>query len=161
VKRLDKWPAGVLELVEIPTPSEWNDNIVAYWVPSGKYTAGQEIHWSYNLSARLKGPDSSTLLRVEATRLAPEHDKSPARFILDFGGELSPGLPRNAGVQGKVEASRGEVSNLVVQTNSVAGGWRAFFDFVPAGKDPAELRFYLRSGTRVISETWIYQFQSL
>ena len=161
IKRLDKWPAGVLELVEIPTPSEYNDNIVAYWVPSGKYAVGQEIHWSYNLSARLQGPDAASLLRVASTRLAPEQDKRPARFVLDFSGSLRPPLAAKAAIQARVEASRGEVSNVVVHTNEVAGGWRTFFDFVPAGKDPAELRLFLRSGTRVLSEIWVYQFQNL
>src|SRR6202044_3509202 len=28
-----KWGPGTIELVEIPTPSDWNDKIVAYWVP--------------------------------------------------------------------------------------------------------------------------------
>src|SRR5206468_5656900 len=27
------WGAGFVELVEIPTPSDTNDNVVAYWVP--------------------------------------------------------------------------------------------------------------------------------
>src|SRR5216684_924693 len=62
-KRLDKFPPGVLELVEIPTPSEWNDNIVAYWVPSGKFTIGQEIRWTYSLSACLRDSGPAPLLR--------------------------------------------------------------------------------------------------
>ena len=28
-----KWDAGRVELVQIPSPNETNDNIVAYWVP--------------------------------------------------------------------------------------------------------------------------------
>jgi glucans biosynthesis protein len=161
VKRLDIFPPGVLELVEIPTPSEWNDNIVAYWVPFGKYTVGQEIRWSYSLSACLQDSGPASLLRADATRFSPEHDQSPARFILDFTGDLNPPLTPKAVIEAKVEASRGEVSNLVVHTNEVAGGWRAFFDYVPAGKDPAELRLFLKSGDRVVSEIWVYQFQNL
>jgi len=34
VEPVSKWGAGRVELVQIPTPNEANDNIVAYWVPN-------------------------------------------------------------------------------------------------------------------------------
>ena len=36
------WTTGRVELVEIPTPGEWNDNIVAFWVPEQNPGRGEE-----------------------------------------------------------------------------------------------------------------------
>ena len=37
-----EWPAGRVELVEIPTDNEFNDNIVGYWRVDGTMPAGEE-----------------------------------------------------------------------------------------------------------------------
>jgi glucans biosynthesis protein len=160
VKPGNHWGAGAVELVEIPSPAEWNDNIVAYWVPNQKPVRGQEFHLTYTLSASLAEPEQSTGFRVRATRINPEQDKNPPRFIIDFAGDTDPSLPANAPVEAKVQASHGQVRNLVTQTNEVTGGWRAFFDLAEAGSDPAELRLWLQSGNKAVSETWVYHFQN-
>jgi periplasmic glucans biosynthesis protein len=156
VRPQNTWGTGTVELVEIPTPNEWNDNIVAYWVPKQKAGPGQQFHWNCSLSALLGEPDDSPLLRVENTRIAPPHDKKPVRFVVDFNGH-NPRLPASpAKPEAKVQASRGEVQNLVVETNEVTGGWRAFFDLLPAGEQEADLQLFLHSGDEVLSETWLY-----
>ena len=40
IEPASKWGAGRVELVQIPTPNEANDNIVAYWVPNAAAAAG-------------------------------------------------------------------------------------------------------------------------
>jgi glucans biosynthesis protein len=159
IKPLNKWGPGTIELVEIPTPSEWNDNMVAYWVPKQKIAAGQELRWSYTVSARMDEPERPPLMRVEGTRITPEHDKNPTRFVVDFMGESVPGLETNATMEAKVKTSKGEIRNLVTEKNEVTGGWRAFFDLVGVSSEPAELRLTLQASGRVLSETWVYHFQ--
>jgi glucans biosynthesis protein len=160
VKPLNKWGPGTIELVEIPTPSEWNDNMVAYWVPKQKIAAGQELRWSYTISARLDEPERPPLLRVEGTRITPEHDKLPTRFVVDFTGTPVPELATNATLEAKVQTSKGEIRNLVAEPNEVTGGWRAFFDLVGVSSEPAELRMTLQASGRVLSETWVYHYQN-
>ena len=41
VEPIGEWGPGRVELVQIPTPDETNDNIVAYWVPDALPRAGQ------------------------------------------------------------------------------------------------------------------------
>jgi glucans biosynthesis protein len=41
------WGAGKVELVEIPTPSEKNDNIVCYWAPSISPEPGKPVSYTY------------------------------------------------------------------------------------------------------------------
>lgn len=44
-----EWGGGGVELIEIPTESEFNDNIVAYWAPDGGMAAGAEHRYRYHL----------------------------------------------------------------------------------------------------------------
>ena len=56
VEPTSNWGPGRVELVQIPTPDETNDNIVAYWVPADAPKAGASLAYSYRLSA-LKNTD--------------------------------------------------------------------------------------------------------
>lgn len=156
VQPRDSWDQGTIELVEIPSPAEWNDNIVAYWVPRQKPGPGHELRCAYNLTATLTEPHPPGRLLVQATRVNPPHNNQPLRFLLDFTGDLRPPPTLAA----KVEPSQGQVRNVVVQTNEVTGGWRAFFDLVNAGSDPVTLRLSLLNGSNVVSETWVYRFEN-
>jgi glucans biosynthesis protein len=159
VEPLEDWGSGTVELVEIPTPAEWNDNVVAYWVPSKKPDRGEELHFSYHVSASPSDPGQEKLLRVESTRITPEHDKSPPRFVIDFGGKEMPSLAADAKVQATVQASHGDIRNVTVEKNEVTGGWRTFFDLADAGNKPVELRLFLHKGTEALSEKWVYEYQ--
>jgi periplasmic glucans biosynthesis protein len=158
VQPATNWGAGTIELVEIPTPNEVNDNIVAYWVPKQKPAPGQEIHWACTLSSFLTGPEHSALETVLATRISPEHDKIPPHFVIDFTGDAPGSFATNATVQAKIQTSRGEIQNLVVHKNDVTGGWRVFFDLGGELGDETELRAFLLSGSAILSETWVYSY---
>ena len=54
---------GHVELVEIPSPREMNDNIVAYWQPARRIPAGQRAEFSYRLRFTAEPLDDS-LARV-------------------------------------------------------------------------------------------------
>jgi glucans biosynthesis protein len=153
------WGPGTIELVEIPTPTEWNDNIVAYWVPQEAPMPGQEMHLKYRVSALLGGPEQVPLLRVQSTRIRPESGDSPPRFVIDFAGTPpeQDDIKPSTGV--KVQTSEGQVRNLVVQTNEATGGWQVFFDLAGAGDNRAELRLRLQPGRAPVSETWVYDYQ--
>ena len=43
------WGKGHLELVQIPTDNEYNDNIVAYWVPERAFERGDSVKYAYTL----------------------------------------------------------------------------------------------------------------
>jgi len=153
------WTTGRVELVEIPTPGEWNDNIVAFWVPEHNPGRGEELHWSYRVSACSADPEADKLLRVESTRIAPAHDKAPPRFVIDFEGKDGPAIPPDSQVETRVQSSQGTIRNLVTEKNEITGGLRTFFDLADAGNKPADLRLFLHRGSEVLSETWTYQYR--
>jgi glucans biosynthesis protein len=154
------WGPGTVELVEIPSPNEANDNIVAYWVPKEKIAPGQELHWTGKLSALLQGPDQGSLARAVSTRISPPHDKAPARFVLDFTGAKLPALAPGERMEAKAQVSRGKIENLTTQTNEVTGGWRVFFDLGEIEREPIELRLFLHRSGKPLSETWVYRYQA-
>ena len=49
VEPIGKWGKGAVELVEIPTDSETNDNVVAYWISAKPLLAKQKKHFRYRL----------------------------------------------------------------------------------------------------------------
>src|SRR5690606_14962096 len=90
-----QWGKGSVELVEIPTDNEFNDNIVAYWVPDAPVKAGTPLSVAYVLSAYMH-PLAPNAGRVQATRLGRVYGSHPQkkleamrRVVVDFaGGEL-------------------------------------------------------------------------
>src|SRR5262249_33923364 len=44
------WGPGRVEVVEIPTNDDRNDNIVAYWVPEQQPVPGQPVSFAYQIS---------------------------------------------------------------------------------------------------------------
>ncbi len=155
----ERWGTGAVELVEIPTGNDWNDNIVAYWVPRDPPAPGRELHVTYRLTALLTWQDQKPLLRARSTRITPEIGNSPPHFVIDFAGTPPHPILPDTDPAAKVHASAGEVRNLVVQTNDASGGWRVFFDVAGAGDKRTELRLRLEEGAEPMSETWVYDYQ--
>lgn len=158
------WGRGGVELVEIPTDSEFKDNIVAYWAPDQPFRAGEERVYRYRLVTLDRRLDSQTLAQVERTRigwvaLPGETDPPPRtqrRFVVDFVVEdaLSPmGLGKPEAV---LETTAGSVSNLVVQPLPDRRGWRATFELVPDGNRPSDMRLFLETEGERLTETWSY-----
>ncbi len=153
------WGTGTVELVEIPSANEWNDNVVSYWVPGQNPEPGQGLQLSYTLSAGLGAPERCEMLRVEATRITPPHDKNPPRFVIDFSGNPPQGAGGGAPIEAAVQTSSGKIQNLVTQTNELTGGWRAFFDLVGASDKGSELNLFLHRHGQPVSETWLYHYE--
>ncbi len=49
VEALGEWGAGTVHLMELPTPNEYNDNVVAFWQPEKSPVAGDELQFKYRL----------------------------------------------------------------------------------------------------------------
>lgn len=59
-----EWGKGSVELVEIPTNDETNDNIVAYWTPDQLPEPGKEMNFKYTITFsrdedKLHAPDNA------------------------------------------------------------------------------------------------------
>ena len=154
VEPLGDWGPGRIELVEIPSDDENNDNIVAYWVPERPVKAGEPFSFAYRLHADKGGAQRPPSARAIATRIDRRREK--AGFIVDFeGGEL-PSLAADQPVEATVTAATGKIRNTVVRKNRETGGWRVAFDFRDEDAAAADLRCFLHMRGAALSETWSY-----
>ncbi len=153
------WGPGHVELIEIPTDTEKNDNIVLMWVPDVALTPETPAAFAYTLSwdgDATRPPGGRTVAtRRDGGTLSNAH-----RFVIDFDGErlrsLSPERAPKASVSAGPRADAAEVLDLHLVKHPVTGGWRLTFQVRPLSKDPIELRAYLADGDDVVTETWSY-----
>lgn len=142
------WGKGVVELVEIPTPGERNENIVVYWVPEKPVARGEPIEFGYELSAFVDDPSRPPVARARSVRIGPAKDAHI--FVIDFTGE-SLGAP--ADVRAELATTKGRVRNAVLQPNEAEGGMRYTFELMDDVDEPLEIRVTLRNSGRAVSET--------
>jgi glucans biosynthesis protein len=145
-----------VELVEIPSGRETNDNIVAFWRPAQPLTPGHPAQFSYRISWNNEPEVPKGLGRVMATRSGASIDRKRRVFVLDIvgAGEKLDGLRLDLG------ASSGKISNATLTSNSELHGLRASFDIDPNDADLIELRLRVMRGDAPVSETWLYRWTS-
>lgn len=163
------WGKGSVQLVEIPTETEYHDNIVAFWVPERPARAGDDLSFDYVLNFSAQEPGNGYLAHCVATRMSriaptPVEDRVEGRpdthrdFVVEFGGATLAGKDP-AACAPEAGASRGTISMLdVVPEPDGSTNWRVFFRVHAAGPEPVELRLVLRYADRQIAETWLYQY---
>lgn len=153
-----EWGEGRVELVEIPTKSDTNDNIVTYWVPSAPLAPGELVFWTYTIYWYGDAPDVSPGGRVVATRRDRGVAEGAYRFVIDFAGKKLESLPADTVLRGVVTVASGEDSaellDQQVVKNPVTGGWRLTFQMRPLRNEPIELRAFLDQAGSSLTETW-------
>lgn len=166
VEPRDGWKAGTVQLIEIPTDDEIHDNIVAMWVPKEPAKAGNEYRLRYRLHWLADEPYPTPLARCVATRLGKGGQPGQPRpngvrkFMVEFKGAPLEKLPFGTKPEAVLTASRGTFSYVFTEAvpNNVPGHWRAQFDLTVDGKDPVDIRLFLRLNGKTLSETWLYQY---
>jgi glucans biosynthesis protein len=155
------WGAGRVELVQIPSPDETNDNIVAYWVTDSPPKPREAYDFEYRVSWQLDDETKPPGAWVTQTRRGRGYVKKPddsIGFIIDFEGPSLKKLALDARLEGVATAGdNGEIVESEAYRNEVTGGVRLALRVrrVDANK-PVELRAFLRSGGDTLSETWAY-----
>jgi glucans biosynthesis protein len=154
VEPLHAWGAGEVNLVEIPTRSEIHDNISVAWMPRGGLAAGQDAGFHYRLHWRSHAWDGP-LARFASTRIGAAHGRQRRLFVLDS----SPIRPiEGPALAPLVEASAGELRDVVLQPNTETGGWRLAFVLEPGRASTVELRASIRRGETQVTEAWVFRW---
>ncbi|WP_218172715.1 glucan biosynthesis protein G [Pseudomonas sp. B6002] len=147
------WGKGTVNLVEIPTADETNDNIVAFWSPAELPEVGKPLDVSYRLhwtmdEKSLHPADSAWVKQtlrstgdVKQSNLIRQPDGSVA-YLVDFEGPSLKALPSDAPVRSQVSVGENaEVVENSVRYNEHTKGWRLTLrmKIKDAGK-PTEMR---------------------
>jgi len=163
------WGEGQVELVELPTSEETNDNIVASWVPKTPAEPGQTLVYRYRISALGSAEELHPGGRAINTYQTPPRAAGSSeplkpgtrRFLVDFAGDDLAYYARDPNlVQIDASISAGRVTRTYLVPNPKVGGLRAAIDVeVPPGQS-VDIRAFLRTGNRALTETWIYPWKS-
>jgi glucans biosynthesis protein len=161
IEPAQRWGAGRVELVLLPSPNEWNDNVVAYWVPAVLPASKQPLDFGYRMYWQKDVETRSPLSWVAQSRrgVGPgKADDGAIGFAVDFVGPALTKVPAETRVDAVVApGDNAKVLEQRVERNDVTSGYRVVLRLhrIDAAK-PLDLRMYLRTGDRVLSETWSY-----
>ncbi len=165
VRPLHDWGPGRVELVQLNTPDETHDNIVAYWVPAQMPAPGQPLEFSYEVSWQGDEQQRPPGGWVTQSRRGMGYTKETAaalrqqaQYVVDFDGPALKALPANAAVKAVVTAdANGKVLENIVYRNPATDQWRMTVRVQRQKADrPIELRAFLQHDNHAVSETWTH-----
>ncbi|MEI8667722.1 glucan biosynthesis protein G [Pseudoalteromonas sp. B131b] len=159
-----EWGNGRVELVEIPTDTETNDNIVSYWVPEKPFKAGDSLKLSYKMTTFNAHLNQHEKARVVRTRIGsaalPGEDNPPPKshrqFTVDFSGPELNQLSKKLDLKADIQLTTGEASDVTIQKLPDTYGWRVAFKIAPQDGKPVDMRLSLKLREKEISEVWSY-----
>lgn len=152
------WGEGVVELVEIPSDAEVNDNMVAFWRPKdplkakGEYLLNYRLHWCWATPGQLD------LGRVMQTRCGLSADGAHRQFVIDFVGPALKAWKNETPPALDVGCDKGKIVNAVAIPNPDISGWRISIEQDPEANKVVELHARLLDGDKPLTETWIYRW---
>lgn len=158
VEPIGDWGQGVVELVEIPSDREVNDNMVAFWRPhdplraKGEYLLNYRLHWCWAPPGQVK------LAQTLQTRCGVAADQKHRQFIIDFVGESLKALKPDAAPALDVGSDKGKIISTVTQANPDLGGWRVSIELDTQDNKLVELHARIMQGDQPLTETWIYRW---
>jgi glucans biosynthesis protein len=159
IEPVGAWGAGRVELVQLNTPDETNDNIVAYWVPAKLPAMGQPLELSYRLhwqGTQMQRPPGAWVMQTRVGRGYYKLADDEQQFVVDFFGPSLAALPADAAVKAVVTApSNGEILESNAYRVEATGLWRMAVRVKQLRPtEPTELRGFLQSDNNVLTETW-------
>ena len=156
IEPLGEWGEGVVQLIEIPSDAEANDNILAYWRPKGVLTAGSGTSLAYRQFWAWTPPERPPLATVAATRVGRGSAGRRRRFLVDFtGGKLA---PAPADLKPVLTTSPGAIHGVRLWPYPDRQTVRVAFELDPGNENACEMRLLLETGGRPLTETWLYRW---
>jgi glucans biosynthesis protein len=159
IEPVGSWGPGRVELVELNTPDETNDNIVVYWVPDQLPALGQPLDLAYRLhwqGTQQMHPPGAWVTQTRIGRGFADLPEDEQQFVVDFTGPSLAALPADAKVKAVVTApSNGQIIESNAYRVEATGAWRMTVRVKQLNPmEPTELRGFLQSDTNVLTETW-------
>ncbi|MGM0569504.1 glucan biosynthesis protein [Marinobacter sp.] len=158
------WGAGNVVLVEIPTRSEVNDNIVAFWSPEESPEAGSSVDLDYKLKfgpAGLSGHPFGYAVNTflgDGNRIGGGDREGAYRVLVDFEGGPLDDVDSGADVVSQVSANEDtEVLEHFVEYSEPQQQWRLSILARPSGGETMALRGFLSLEGEPLTETWTYE----
>ncbi len=159
VEPIGDWGPGAVTLIEVPSDSDMNQNMIGFWRPNAGLAAGSETAFAYRQFWCWSPPASPPYAYVTRSRSgrAPGGGGKRRRFLVEFAGDLLGDHALAAAIAPNLSAVPGAI--VSVKKYSGAGKtYRVVFDFDPGSETSAEMRLFLESGGKPASEIWLYRW---
>ena len=158
IEPMGDWGKGFVELVEIPTDREINDNIVVYWRPDGDVPVGGPRRVAY----RMRWTDDlfppAEILWVSSSRAGLTLDGNFRLFAVEYSARHGSSRPDPEGLDLSVSASAGEIRNAHIHPSSSDDKLLVTFELDTGSSDLIELRLALSREGKQAGETWLYRW---
>jgi glucans biosynthesis protein len=149
------WGQGIVELVEIPSDKEVNDNIVAFWRPHDPLKANAEFKLDYRMHWCWSVPEPGPFAQVVQTRSGKSWNGDNRQYVIDFAGAALDAWKAETPPALDAGCDKGKIVNAVAQLNPALGGWRVSIEFDTQKQPVVELHARLMDGDKPLTETWI------
>ena len=164
------WGPGHIELLQIPTENEFNDNIGAYWVIDKSFEPGQSFEYAYDMKWHAASRKLSPLATIESTRIVARPEN--VMFIVEFVSDPTQNNISAKDISADIQVLNDyTVTGSQVIENTVTGGWRLVIHvslkrdeegiidrMLPDHKPSVELRAFLKKDNVPVTETWSYTY---
>lgn len=151
------WGEGQLQLIEIPTDTDINENVVAYWRPKAPIQPGAPFNMAYRMHWCWSPPDRAGDAQVVGTVTGAAGDRR-RRFVVDYAGPGVADPARATTIRPNAWTSAGQIKDLQAGANPEIKGYRVTFTLDPGDADICELRLALDADAGRIGETWLYRW---
>jgi glucans biosynthesis protein len=156
IEPIGDWGEGQIQLLEIPSESENNGNIIAQWRPNRGLAAGATQSFAYRQFWCWAPPARPTLAVCTGVRMGKVGKN--VRFVLEFVGEMFTDPVRSAEVKANIVAHPGQTVWARLVASAERKSLRVAFDLAPPSEGYSEMRVVLESAGQPASETWLYRW---
>ncbi len=155
VEPIADWGKGQVQLFEIPSNADTNDNIVAYWRPEGGLKKGQTFSYSYRLVWLNDINPMPTKTKIVRSAKGKLFDDGSREMVIDFS-HIDEKLLNTISINASI--NHGKITQTKLIANPNIQGARVLLRFQAKDTDVAELRLQLMNNDTPISETWLYRW---
>ncbi|MCZ2721576.1 glucan biosynthesis protein G [Marinomonas sp. 15G1-11] len=155
VKPVNDWGEGHIELVEIPSDAETNDNIVAFWQPKDGLKKDQLYTYQYLMTWSNDTPVSMDVPRTVRSAKGAKIFTDLPEVVIDYNKMADIDIDELAL---DTYISKGKIVEAIVLKNPNNRGVRVFVTFDPEEAKLAELRIQLKQGEVAAAPTWLYRW---
>ena len=156
------WGKGTVKLLEIPTGSEFHDNVVVFWEPERELKAGDMAEFAYQIKwfgdiSNL--PDTGRLMAMRTGAPLDKQNRT-RKFVLDFSWPaLAQDVAGGVAVEPQIDVARGRLGKGPISSeyNADTRLWRVAFDVIANDNESSvDLRAFIRKKGSACTETWTY-----
>jgi glucans biosynthesis protein len=156
IEPIGDWGEGEIMLLEIPSDSENNDNVIAQWRPKAGIAEGASVAFAYRQFWCWTPPTRPDRAIVTTSRMGKIGKRR--RFVVEFVSDLFADPQRASEASAAVEASLGQIVATRQYAYKDRRSIRVVVDLDPGSETYSELRLVLRAGNQALSETWLYRW---